>query len=321
MKAERRRRATGACALAATTLALAGVAGAALAEAFTDDVISACRSKTTGALRVPSPGVACKGDEQPLQWNVRGVAGPPGPAGAAGPAGQPGPVGATGPAGPWGAQGPAGPPGPPGPASVTALAGTPCSTAAGSPGAILVRTDTTGVVSFLCRPAPLSEALPRLVLNEIDYDQPGADAGGFVELYNAGLGTADLSGLALVLVNGGDGEEYLRRPLAGAVPQGAYLVVPVDAQNGSPDGVALVDTVTDAMLDALSYEGSIERAFIGLWAYDLVEGEVLPEDVADSDLAAGSLARLPNGSDTDVAAADWGFTTTVTPGAPNVATG
>ena len=50
-----------------------------------------------------------------------------------------------------------------------------------------------------------------MVLNEIDYDQVGADAGGFVELYNAGLGAADLDGLALVFVDGADGSEYLRK--------------------------------------------------------------------------------------------------------------
>jgi hypothetical protein len=32
----------------------------------------------------------------------------------------------------------------------------------------------------------------------------------------------------------------------------------------------------------------------------------------------GSLARLPNGSDTGDAATDWAFTTTVTPGRENV---
>jgi large repetitive protein len=39
--------------------------------------------------------------------------------------------------------------------------------------------------------------------------------------------------------------------------------------------------------------------------------------VADSNTVTGSLARIPNGSDTDDAAADWAFTTTVTPGWEN----
>jgi len=254
-------------------------------------VISACRNKSTGVLRVPSPGASCKGDEQPLAWNVRGVAGPVGP---------------TGPAGP---------------ASVSALAGSPCTTAAGSWGTILVRTAADGVVSFLCRAATYPDAPPDLVLNEIDYDQVGPDADGFVELFNGGRGTADLGGLALVLVDGEGGREYDTIPLAGALLAGEFGVVPVDAGNGSPDGVALVDTVDGRLIDALSYEGRIDEALIGGATYSLVEGTALPASVADSDTVTGSLARIPNGSDTDEAAADWQFTTLVTPGNPNYPSG
>ena len=71
------------------------------------------------------------------------------------------------------------------------------------------------------------------------------------------------------------------------------------------------------MLDALSYEGSITAATIGSVTYSLVEGNALPAAVADSNTAAGSLGRIPNGSDTGDAATDWAFTTTVTPGAAN----
>ena len=38
----------------------------------------------------------------------------------------------------------------------------------------------------------------------------------------------------------------------------------------------------------------------------------------DSNIAVGSLSRIPNGSDTDDASADWAFTTTPTPGAARV---
>ena len=231
MKAHGRRRALRTGVIAATALVLAGAAAGAVLESRLDDnVISACRVKSTGVLKVPALGVACGGNEQPLQWNVRGVAGPAGPAG---------------------------------PASIAALDRTACTTVSGLPGVLLVRTEAGGVVTLTCRPAPLSEALPNVVLNEIDYDQVGADAGGFVELHNAGLGAAELDGLALVFVDGADGGEYLRRPLSGSLAPGAYLVVTVDAQNGAPDGVALYDTVLQGVVDALSYEGAIERAFIG----------------------------------------------------------
>jgi hypothetical protein len=193
-----------------------------------------------------------------------------------------------------------------------------CTTASGLPGTVVVWTDSRGAVTSWCQYTPPSEALPDPVLNEIDYDQVGVDAGGFVELYNAGLSPADLEGLALVFVDGATGSEYRRRPLSGALAPGAYRVIPFDAQNGSPDGVALYDTRYEGVIDTLSYEGAIERAFIGPFAHILVEGTPLPAAVADSNTVTGSLARLPNGGDTDDAATDWAFTTTVTPGAANV---
>jgi hypothetical protein len=158
------------------------------------------------------------------------------------------------------------------------------------------------------------------VINEIDYDQVGADTGGFVEIKNIGDEAVSLDGIALVLVNGGDGQEYAREELTGSLAAGAYLVVDVDAQNGAPDGIALVDTATGELEDALSYEGAINAAVIDGRTYDLVEGTMLPETVADSNTEDGSLSRIPDGEDHDDAAADWEFTTTKTPGAANVAT-
>jgi hypothetical protein len=266
-------------------------AHATLRATAADGVISACRNKSTGVLRVPATGSSCRSDEQSLQWNIRGLAGPTGPQG------------------------------PPGPVSVSALANTGCTTAAGLWGTLRVLTDANGNVTFVCRAAVDPEAVPQVVLNEIDYDQPGADADGFVELYNAGRGTADLQGLALVFINGADDTEYLRIPLTGSILANDFRAIPVDAQNGFPDGVALYDTVEAEVLDALSYEGPIERAFIGSYSYSLVEGNPLPTSVADSDTRDGSLARVPNGSDTNDAASDWVFTTIVTEGGPNFASG
>ena len=158
------------------------------------------------------------------------------------------------------------------------------------------------------------------MINEVDYDQVGADTGGFVEIANTGTAAATLDGTALVLVNGGDGTEYGRKTLTGTLAAGAKLVVDVDPQNGAPDGLALVDTAKDTLLDALSYEGAIHTATIGTKVFDLVEGTLLPVDVADSNTVDGTLARIPDGTDTNNAAGDWSFTTTPTPGAANVKT-
>ena len=59
------------------------------------------------------------------------------------------------------------------------------------------------------------------MINEVDYDQVGADTGGFVEIANTGTAAATLDGIALVLVNGGDGTEYGRVALTGTLAAGA----------------------------------------------------------------------------------------------------
>jgi len=186
-------------------------------------------------------------------------------------------------------------------------------------------------------------SLGGLVINEVDYDQVSTDTMEFVEIYNGTSAAIDLTGLALVLITGSDSTEYRRVDLgsAGTLAAGGYLVIGTSAllatvpggvqtiafsaadnnvQNGAPDGVALLDTTAGQLLDALSYEGSITAASMtGVsGTLSLVEGTVLSAAVADSNSAAGSLCRLPNGTDTDEANSDWAFTSTPTPGAPNV---
>ena len=178
-----------------------------------------------------------------------------------------------------------------------------------------------------------------LVINEVDYDNVGAiDTMEFVEIHNTSATSVHLSGLALVLVDGNHGNEYRRVDLgpAGALPAGGYLVVhggsvalpvgtlelPFDCvetcvHNGAPDGVALIATGASALIDALSYEGSLTAAAISGFAMpvNLVEG--VPTTATDSNATNGSLVRLPNGADTDDANADWAFSGTPTPGAAN----
>ena len=167
-------------------------------------------------------------------------------------------------------------------------------------------------------PPPPPEPRFGLVVNEIDYDQVGADGDGFVEITNTSIAPLALDGVAVVLVNGGDGLEYDRVELTGSLVAHGHLAVPVEAQNGAPDGVALVDTASGLLLDSLSYEGEITTAVIDGQTFDLVEGTAL--EAADSNTVAGSLSRIPDGQDRNDAATDWAFTTTSTPGAANVAT-
>jgi hypothetical protein len=315
--------------IAIVVAAVAGVGIAAslgVASARQEGAVHACKSVRSGILRAVRPGEPCRRHESRLTWSLRGPQGEQGPQGEPGPAGLAGAAGPAGPSGPPGPAGQPGPAGPPGAASLAALVGSACTTHTGGEGSVAVDVTAQDVVVLSCAagggpPPPPPPGPVGLVINEIDYDQVGADAGGFVEIRNNGDSTASLDGIALVLVNGGDGAAYSTTALTGSLAPGAHLTVDGDAQNGAPDGVALVDTGTGALLDALSYEGEIRAAQIGSATYDLVEGTPLPVDVADSSTQDGSLARLPDGRDTDDAASDWGFTATATPGGANASSG
>ena len=188
-----------------------------------------------------------------------------------------------------------------------------------------------------------------LVINEVDYDNIGAgDNAEFVEILNTGDTAIDLTGVSLVLVNGASSQlknyAIVDLDAAGSLDPGQYLVVANatvavatgakvvawpgaenQVQNGGstsspePDGIALFDRNERTIIDALSYEGELTSVTIdGTAGYNLVEGTALPVSVADSNSVDGSLNRIPNGRDTNDAAADWAFSTTLTPGAANV---
>jgi hypothetical protein len=174
----------------------------------------------------------------------------------------------------------------------------------------------------------LGAAGPAVVINEIDYDNTGLDEFEYVEIYNPYQKQMTLIGLYLVFVNGATSSEYNAVYLGDAVylDPGEYLMVAgagvdvaapaikldpgwtTDAiQNGSPDGIAIIDDVLLTVVDAVSYEGSITAAsIIGFSSpVSLVEGTALPLAVADSDTSIVTLCRLPNGGDTNDAATDW----------------
>lgn len=96
-----------------------------------------------------------------------------------------------------------------------------------------------------------------IFISEIHYDNDGTDAGEAIEI-QAPVGT-DLSGWSLVLYNGSNGAPYSTSTLSGVVGEAGVAVAeyPVNGiQNGSPDGVALVDLGGD-LVEFLSYEGEL----------------------------------------------------------------
>ena len=190
----------------------------------------------------------------------------------------------------------------------------------------------------------VSTGVNHLVINEVDYDNVGSgDSREYVEIYNPSGAAISLATTKLLLVNGATNAVYTTVDLSGAVsiPSHGYLVVAgagvtvpsssqkvtpttpawtTDAiQNGSPDGIALIDTAGPLLIDALSYEGAMTAVTLPGFAakVSLVEGTVLPTSVADSATVEGALCRSPNGIDTDNAATDWKFCTPLTVGTAN----
>ncbi|EDY80777.1 endonuclease/exonuclease/phosphatase family [Verrucomicrobiia bacterium DG1235] len=108
--------------------------------------------------------------------------------------------------------------------------------------------------------AGLSHAVAQTTfINEIHYDNASGDVGEAVEI--AGPAGTDLSGWSLALYNGNGGATYNTLSLSGIIPEqnngyGTLSFPAVGLQNGSPDGLALVDS-SATVIQFLSYEGTV----------------------------------------------------------------
>jgi len=99
-------------------------------------------------------------------------------------------------------------------------------------------------------------AMP-VFINELHYDNVGADAGEAVEL--VGLAGTDLQGWRLWFYNGSTGQSYAAMNLNGVFANnqngcGVLAFSFAGIQNGSPDGIALVDAANQ-LQQFISYEG------------------------------------------------------------------
>lgn len=113
-------------------------------------------------------------------------------------------------------------------------------------------------------------------INEIHYDNTGGDVGEFFEVA-APIGE-DLTGWSVALYNGNDGGTYNTLDLSGKtlVEDGNYAFLAIylpsnGLQNGSPDGLALVDN-NGITVQFLSYEGTFDATngpAIGLTSTDI----------------------------------------------------
>jgi len=115
------------------------------------------------------------------------------------------------------------------------------------------------IAAVVAGPALAAGAGPAVFINEFHYDNAGTDAGEFIEV--AGPAGTNLSGYAIELYNGSGGAQYDTDALSGTIPnqQNGFGTVTISyptngIQNGSPDGIALVNGST--VIQFLSYEGT-----------------------------------------------------------------
>jgi len=162
-----------------------------------------------------------------------------------------------------------------------------------------------------------------VVINEIDYDQPGTDSAEFIELFNSGSSIISLDNYAIDLINGSTSSSYRNIDLSGfSINAGSYFVVCSNAnlvancnysftssngwfQNGAPDAVALYESTN--LLDALSYEGILSP---------YTEGDALT--IKDNNIDITSISRIIDGADSNNNALDFELGC-ITPGSANIA--
>lgn len=155
-------------------------------------------------------------------------------------------------------------------------------------------------------------------INEIHYDNAGADANEGVEI--AGPAGTDLANYTLYLYNGNGGVTYSpTTTLSGVIGDegcgyGALWFAIVGLQNGASDAVALVYNSDTSVIQFLSYEGAVTAAngpAVGMTSIDI--------GVSEAGSEAVGLSLQLQGSGTNYAQFAWaGPTNTASAGLLNV---
>lgn len=162
----------------------------------------------------------------------------------------------------------------------------------------------------------------QVVLNEVLYDPEGADGGQeFVELFNTGNSGLSLSGYRLEFANGATGPSWQGRWTGGtadSLAAGDYFLIVDRGWSGDPAGQAEVSLALQNGPDAVRLvrpDGTQD-----LLGYGEPLDPALSEGSPQVDVASGqSLARRPDGHDSDDNAADWVALAVPTPGRLNFA--
>jgi len=115
------------------------------------------------------------------------------------------------------------------------------------------------ILSAFCFSMVPSSFASDVFINEVHYDNISSDEGEALEV--AGLAGSELTGWSIYLYNGSNGASYGSVSLSGTIPNqqdgfGTLSFAKSGLQNGSPDGLALVDP-SGNVVQFLSYEGTL----------------------------------------------------------------
>jgi DNA/RNA endonuclease G (NUC1) len=151
-------------------------------------------------------------------------------------------------------------------------------------------------------------------ISELHYDNTGTDAGEAIEVF--GPAGTNLTGWSIVLYDGNGGTVYNTTTLSGAIPAtcGANGVIVVNypengIQNGSPDGIALVDASAN-VVEFISYEG----------AFAATAGPASGKTSVDIGVSEASTAPIGTSLQRDNGTGIWSASSAATFGACNTAT-
>lgn len=170
-----------------------------------------------------------------------------------------------------------------------------------------MKTTIMGVLGTLLFFLTLTSASASLIINEVDYDQPGSDHAEFIELLNSGPGLLSLNGYTISLFNGATGTHYRRFDLSDyQIAADSYFVLCGNSnyvancnfdttkdssliQNGGSKADAITLNLNGSLIDSLVYEGNLEGDIEG-------QGDQLNDHSIDYFMG---LSRLPNGYDSN----------------------
>lgn len=151
-------------------------------------------------------------------------------------------------------------------------------------------------------------------INEFHYDNDGTDTGEFVEI--AGGAGTNLSGWSVVGYNGNGGSAYKTVNLSGTIADqnngfGTLQFAFSSMQNGSPDGLALVDG-TGSVVQFISYEGTMNA--VGGAANGMASSDVGVSETSSTPV--GHSLQL-TGTGSSYADFTWQSPASATAGQPN----